>query len=586
MLALARRPPLDLASPRALALAELVTGRLRRPDRPLGSSCGCRDLGRRHCVDHLLPVQAWALWEAPLAGGLLAPIGVGGGKTILDILAACVMPDCRVAALLIPPGLLEQFVAEYLAAREHFVVPSLILPPGDPRGWISRGRPALHVVPYSRFSRAEATDLLERLRPDLVLADEAHNLKNREAVRTARVLRYFAAYPEARLCAWSGSITSRSIADFAHLAAFALGDGSPLPLDPEEVQAWAAAVDPSDWPAPAGALRALCAPNESVRDGVRRRVLETRGVVSASSGAAAASVVLRERRAPAIPDELSRMIADLRAGWVRPDGEELVEALAVARCARELDCGFYYRWRFPGRPDPRDVDAWFAARKAWHRELREKLRDRAPHMDSPLLCAKAAIRAYQGDAGESYSGDLPVWRAETWPRWRDLRDSVQHETEVVWVSRYLANDAAEWATRSRGIVWYEHDAFGRAVAEAAGVPLHGGGPGAEAAIRAEKGDRSIAASIRSHGVGRDGLQYLFAEQLVANPPAGGDAWEQLLGRLNRVGQAADEVVTHVYRHTDEMRAAIDSALEYAKYIQGVTGNCQKLLAADCEFAWR
>lgn len=597
VLALARRPPVDLASPRAEALVEIMTERLRRSDRPPGAPCGCAALGRR-CIDRLLPAQAWALWEAPLgggggggagAGGLLAPIGVGHGKTGLDVMVATVIPNCKLAALLVPPGLVEQFVAEYLAWSEHFAVPSLVVSGTNgvaDRGWIHAGRPVLHLISYARFSRAEATDLLDRLAPDLVIADEAHALRHRSAARTARVLRYFASRPETRLCAWSGTVTSRSIRDFAHLAAFALGEGSPLPLDPDEVDRWAAAVDPSEWPAPPGALRRLTAPGEGAREALRRRQVETAAFVSTTSSVAGASIVLRERRAPPVPTDVRKKIADLRASWTRPDGEEFVEALAVARCARELACGFFYRWRFPGKPDPRDVEAWFAARKAWHRELREVLRDARPHMDSPLLCAKAAIRAY---ADPEYSGDLPTWRAASWPAWRDLRDTVAHETEAVWVDRWLARDAAEWAAGTRGIVWYEHDAFGRAVAEegeARGVdlPVHGGGEGAEEAIRAVDGTRSIVASIRSHGVGRDGLQLLFAEQLVANPPASGDAWEQLLGRLHRQGQAADEVVAHVYRHTVEMAEAIDRAVETAKYIEGITGNRQKLLAADVEWA--
>lgn len=573
---LERRPPLDLASTRGAALVELMTGRLRRPN----VKCGCASLGRHRCIDRLLPAQAWALYEAGLAGGLLAPIGVGHGKTLLDILVALVVPDCRVAALLIPPGLVAQFAAEYLAAREHFQVPSLVLP-GGAGGHIAPGRPALHVVPYSRFSREEMTDYLERLRPDLIIADEAHALKNAGSVRTGRFLRYFAAHPETRLCAWSGSLTSRSIQDFAHLSAFALGDGSPLPLDPDEVKAWASAVDPSDWPAPPGALRRLAAGAEDVRDAVARRIVETRGVVATRGSVTGASIVLRERRPPAMPEELSGLIRDLHASWTRPDGEELVLALDVARCARELACGFYYRWRFPGDPPRAIVEEWRAARKAWHCELREKLKSPEPHLDSPLLCAKAAIRHAAG-----YVGDLPTWESRAWARWRDVRDTVRHETEAVWVSDYLVRDAAAWASRARGIVWYDMDAFGRAVAESAGLPLHSGGADAEARIRAERGDRSIIASIRSHGTGRDGLQYLFAEQLVANPPSSGDAWEQLLGRLHRQGQRADEVVTHVYRHTADLRDALDRALELAKFIEGITTSQQKLLAADVEFDWR
>lgn len=616
ILATPRRMPIDLKSSRAQALVEIMTERLRRPDRPRGAQCGCLELGRRRCIDTLLAPQAWALWEASLVGGLLAPLGVGSGKTLLNILTALVVPDCKVAVLLLPPGLVGQLRNEYLAVREHFIVPSIVLPRDG--GFISPGRPVVHVVPYSQFSREESTALLEQLAPDLILADEAHALKDKKSVRTGRVFRYFETHPEARLCCWSGTITSRSILDFAHLSTFALGAASPLPIDPSELHMWAAAIDPSDWKADPGALMRLAESGEDVLKAVSRRILETEGVVSTGSASScAASIVIRERKPPAIPPRLRTLITDLHKTWTRPDGEEIIEALPLAACARQLACGFYYRWRFPGKPTGDAVESWFAARKAWRKELREKLKNPAPHMDSPKLLKNAAVRYYASadcthewatvvevdedastdeDRGEPeeaircvhckrIQGDekLPTWASEAWPAWRDVKDTIKHETEAVWVDDYLVKDAAVWAAKHRGIVWYDYRAFGQAVAKAAGLSLHGGGANAEARILAERGDKSIVASIKSHGTGRDGLQFYFTEQLVPNPLSDGKGWEQLLGRLHREGQDADEVVTYVYRHTSDMRDAIDKAIGLCKYVEGIMTTNQKLLSANCEW---
>lgn len=599
ILRLPRRPPVTADSPRAKALIELMSDRLRRPDRPLGSACGCAALGRKRCIDTFQFTQAWALYEAPLAGGLLAPIGVGAGKTLLDVLMAMVMPDCKTAVLFVPPGLVGQLEAEYLAIREHFRVPSIVFPNGA-AGYYVAGAPVVHVMPYSRFSRGEATAYLENLCPDLALGDEIHNFKNAGAVRTGRFLRFFADHPETRLCGWSGSITSKSIEDFAHIVAFALGRGSPLPLDPHVVASWATAVDPSDWPAPLGALRRVCVDFgvDDVRAAIHRRLVETRGVVSTTSaGSCDASIYLRERTSAKMPKTLRTMISDVRETWCRPDGEEFVEALEIANCVRQLACGFYYRWRFPGKPSAELVDEWFAARKAYNKERREKLKNPQPHLDSPELLENAAER-YRTDyrcgatcAGHdargrsrcTLAGHLPTWASETWDRWRQVEHKVKHETEVIWVDDYLVRDAAEWAKTHRGVVWYEHTAFGQAVAKLAGVPLHAGGKDAEAKIRAEKGHTSIVAAWKSHGTGRDCLQWVFSEQLVANPPADGALWEQLLGRLHRLGQEADEVWADVYRHVEEFRDPLDRALRYAKYIQGITGNAQKLLVSNVEW---
>ena len=200
-----------------------------------------------------------------------------------------------------------------------------------------------------------------------------------------------------------------------------------------------------------------------------------------------------------------------------------------------------------------------------------------------MLLAKAAIRYYK-----RYDGPLPVWQSLTWREWRDVRELVKPQSEAVWIDDYLAADAADWGKKNRGIVWYQHTAFGLKVAELSGLPLHRGGPGAGELIAAERGDRSIVASINAHGEGRDGLQFLFRQQLVANPPesraTGGAAkWEQLLGRLHREGQTADEIDTYMYRHTSEMREAWDRARELAGYVVGTIGTYQKLLT--CSWTW-
>lgn len=581
VLSLPRRPPLDLGSPRARALVEIMTTRLRRPDRPHdGSACGCAALGRR-CVSELLPAQAWALWEAGLCGGLLGALAVGSGKTLVGVLAPRVLAGCRHAALLVPPGLVNQVVSEYLVYREHFRVPSLV---SGLDSWLAEpGAPVLRVVPYSRLSRPESTALLDELDLDAVVADEAHHLRGREAARTRRILRLFLRRPDTKLLAWSGTVTGKSLRDFAHLAALSLCEGSPLPLDPDEVERWAAAVDPSDWPAPAGELRKLVAATGATgaRDAVRVRLSETRGYVSTTSATScSASLVLRERRPPPAPPSVAEALADVRRTWTRPDGEELVEAVEVARVVREVASGFYYRWLFPGDPPAEVLDEWFAARRDWRRELRVKLSDAGPYMDSPHLCAAAAERARRGEVS---SETAPTWHSATWARWAAVKDRVEHTTEAVWLDRWLARDAAAWARgASSGVVWYVHDAFGKAVAEAANLRAYSGGDDGD--LRAEiAAGRPIVLSLRAYGTGFDGLQRTYRRALVTNLPSSGDAWEQLVGRLHRQGQEADEVSFEVYRHEPEVAAALDKALTQAKYVEGVTGSRQRLLSADVEW---
>ena len=66
-------------------------------------------------------------------------------------------------------------------------------------------------------------------------------------------------------------------------------------------------------------------------------------------------------------------------------------------------------------------------------------------------------------------------------------------------------------------------------------------------------------------------------------PSSGDGCEQLLGRLHRIGQDADEVNTWTYRHVKEFRDGIDKAIEQARFLKATLGSDQKLLVATIEW---
>lgn len=576
--------PRRVLDPKSPAAAEKWTTILKRP-RPV--PCDCRERWG-FCIRALKPIQGWGLEDAAAVSGELGLIGVGHGKTGLGILLPMVVPNCKVAVLFIPPDLRGQFARDFAQWAVHFRVPNLA---GG--RYFTPGLPVLHVVAYSELSSAAATDLLRKISPDLVIADEAHNLKRRESARTKRFLRYFSERPETRLVAMSGTLTKKSLKDYAHLSERALREGSPLPLHWPAVEEWATAIDPEapgTFAAPIGALRRLCAVGESAREGFRRRLVETPGVVATEASALDTSLVIHERKV-ALPADVTNALAGVRATWQRPDGEELTDGLAKANVCRQLASGFYYRWIWPrGEPEP-VIRAWLEARADWHREVREKLHTAREYMDSPLLLARAAIRWHDGFREVLEDGrtvDHPphtrhrlTWQSEAWPRWRELKDTAEPQTEAVWISDFLAQDAAAWARDSRGVVWYEHAAFGQRVATLAGLPLFGPGREASDAIILETGKCSVIASVRAHGTGKNLQQW--ADMLVANPMADGGAWEQMLGRLHRIGQQADEVTATIYRHTPETAEAFDKAVGYARYIQETTGQPQKLLFASRTF---
>lgn len=564
-------------------------------------NCRCKEFypNRKnpHC-DELLPTQAWALYEGAQVGGLLGPIGVGHGKTLLDILMAMVVEGVKTALLLLPSPLKKQFLeVDWHYYGQHWKVPNLA---GSSVYYT--GRPFLHVLSFPEVSNPKNTELLEKLGADLIIVDEAHNLRNTTAARTKRFNRYLEEHPHVKLTCWSGTLTDKSIKDFSKLSEYALGDNSPVPLHWPTVEEWASALDPSDNPNPPGHLVKLG--GETPLAGLRARINATEGVISSGDKASCQASLIINERPVKIPFIVQGALAkfDSKAkeeAWQRPDGEELVDALSAARCARELSCGFYYRWHWPrinGQPQQvKVIERWLEARKNWRKEMRSKLKTGREHMDSPMLVTRAAIRWQKGyvhverdeKTGKilgrteypphTKRGPMPTWDSEFWPQWEELHDTAHPENEAVWLDDFLVEDSLAWLAEGPGLLWYEFNAFASRLLEkgrSAGLTFAGPGSAGSNVVLGLRGTERVVASIRAHGTGRN-LQ-CFARNLVANPPSSGGAWEQLLGRTHRQGQEADEVICDVYRHTESFRNAVASAHELSDYIQGAFGATQRL----------
>ena len=535
---------------RDLPLIDL-TPELRRPEalRSGRSPCPGCDLCRNGDPSLRL-IQSQALQEAREVGGEGAPIGVGFGKAGVSLLLATVMGSQK-TVLMLPANLREQLEDRDLPMwSRHFLVKTNVI----------------HVVTYSTLSTAKSADVLDLLQPDLIVCDEAHNLRHRSAARTKRFLRYLNKHPQTRLVVMSGTMTNNSLHDYAHLFEHALKQGSPLQLHFPTLSSWAAAIDVSDMPTDMGELRRLCNPGEHVREGFQRRLRDTPGVVATSAGAmddASCSLIIQERKVE-IPENVQALLTKLRnkgeGGWCRPDGEELEDALAFNRVAKQMASGFYYRWVWPTCPICQGVRAlpntircaicrghgvvkdfdWMERRGNWHKAMRSFLSHAAkPGMDSPLLLAQAAATGR--------------WDEPTWGPWAEVKHKDMPPVETVWIDPFLVNDAVKWGKEVGGIIWYEHGAIGRKIAEVSGFPLFGPGKEASTALLAEsmrvlkKGEQAptIICSIKAHGTGKN-LQN-WNRSLWTSTPSSGSVLEQLIGRCHRPGQKADEVIVELYR---------------------------------------
>ena len=464
----------------------------------------------------LRDVQALALHDIGICGGGFLPVGVGEGKTLISLLVAYVLGAKR-PLLLLPASLVEKTNRDRSAAEEHWLVPN-----------------HLRLFSYDMLGRTQSAAELETYKPDLIICDEVHRLKNKRAAVTRRVARWMHDHPSTMFVGMSGTIMRKSLHDFAHILRWALKDKAPVPRTEQELDEWASALDetPEGGPPGAeltkldvGALSALCPTQpptlENVRRGFRSRLVETPGVV-ATAGAAErvdCSLYIRAHLLKVQP-VTERHFATLRGLWETPDGWPLSQGVDVWRHARELALGFHYVW------DPRPPKPWMDARKDWSSFVRAVL-STSRTLDSELQVAHAVSVGKIDDEGRLL-------------RWQQIRDTFTPNTIAVWHDTSALEYCAAWAKRP-GIVWTEHAFFAERLSKETGIPYFGeSGFSSDGVYIEDAPNGPIIASIRANKDGKN-LQHKWSRNLIVSPPEGWDVWQQCIARTHRPGQKADEV---------------------------------------------
>ena len=487
----------------------------------------------------LFGLQASAIREAHDFGGLFGPIGVGEGKALITLLTPIVCGAKR-PLLLVPAQLRDQTLRKVIPEMsKHFQM-----------------HPNLRVVGYSELGLIQNEKLIEDFDPDMILADEVHYLKNPKAGCTKRVDRHMTAKPETTFIALSGTAAKHSIMDYWQILKWCLGEENmPLPNGYYEVQQWADALDARVKKAAKrkpGALVKLCANGENPRQGYRRRLTETPGIIATAESELGVSLRVMERKCK-MPKDLNEVIEKMRRDWVTPSGEIIMEAAELWRHTRSLVCGFYYKW------DPTPPKGWLRARKAWGQYVTHRLRHNRKGLDTELQVWNEC------ESGERTSAE--------WLVWAEWKAKFKENSVPVWLDDYLVRWAADWLDKNDGIAWVEQIAFGRALAEFSGYRYYGAG--ADDIVDASG---PIIASIAAHGTGKNLQQW--CKSLVTCPPTSGDTWEQLLGREHRKGQLADLVTYEVPQHSKHFVEAMRKAVIDATFLADGLTKTQRLLYCD------
>lgn len=501
----------------------------------------------------LRAVQATGLAELSIAGGLVGAMRVGAGKTLLTILAPLELRAAR-PLMLQPAGLIPKTREEWAQYAADWKVP-----------------PLCPMMSYESLARENQAEYLDDYVPDAIIADEVQGLANLETSAASRVRRYLRDHPACRFVGVSGTLTDRSLTDYAHIVQWALREGCPLPREWAALKSWADALD-AGATGSLGAMRDWSDTREGCRVVFRDRLKATAGFVATSDrptrrvGKKVEPVplsLLRWRYDP--PDKVKGFLASVRHDYELPDGQTIPDAIAMTRHCYTVALGYWNRWRYP---PPRE---WAEARSGWHEWCRHIIRHfRRVHVDTEEQCRN---RLLDGTITEYPDATRAA------ERWLAIRGSFTPEVEAVWFSRDPAKAIKRWTDEAPGIVWYEHRAIGEALT-ALGLRVYGQQGTTQCgtyALRSEDGRRSVAASVRSSGKGLN-LQ-AFHRNLILEPASSGKRNEQMLGRTHRDGQT-EHVIAYYYIASPSHSDWIGRAHTRARYQADTLGQDQKLLYAD------
>ena len=520
----------------------------------------------------LRPIQGLALAELCRVGGGFCPLNAGEGKTLISLLAPTFVKAKR-PLLIVPASLVKKTRREFRELARH---------------WQCIHPDRYEIVSYETLSRANASarldsqgrvirpGLLESLRPDLIVFDEVHKVKNRKAAVTRKVSRFLREHTGVRVLAMSGTATKRSLKDYSHVARWCLQSNSPVPITDQDLEAWSAAIDEKVAAfarVKPGALRLFDSKIDRddtgdenltrVRNAFRERLTQTPGVIASQNGALGTSLQLHPWAA-SDSDVIDQAFERLRTEWCTPDGADFSDPIALWRHARELALGLYYRW------NPAPPEEWRAARKAWNSCCREILKTNKRHLDSELQVVRAVALGLYPEATQP----LADWRAI-----KNVYDPEKNK-EAVWICSSAIDAAKRWLGEHTGIVWTEHTEFAKALAQATGLAYYGqkGEDAKGRPIEEHPANQSLIASVQSNSTGRN-LQK-WSKNLIMSAPPNGAQWEQLLARTHRPGQEEDEVQTWLYESCWEAVAGIHQARRDSSYVQSSVGQAQRLCYAD------
>lgn len=556
-------------------------------------------------------------------GSYLAPVPVGGGKTGLAYVTAklAYRAGHRVILLVVPSNLVPQMKKKSLPwwrQRIQMDVPFHFLHGMNKRARARAAKvktPGCYIAPFSMLSSEDGHEILSELNPTLVIFDEVHFLARFSAARSRRFRTYMREH-EPTVCAMSGTLSNRSIKDWAHISDWTLGSRSPVPQEFDSIETWdnivksysnqaihqEVEVDPSplyplvNWANSHFPGVALPESREGVQRAFRLRMKTAPGVIVSETYEYGAPIYFANLEVEKPSEKLDDLAKQVDEQWVAPTGDEISHGMHKWRWLYELSSGFYHDLRWPKIDNAEVLErsqiAW-EVEQIYNKQLREFFAGRhRPGLDTPKLVGQSF---YQH--GNEFVKKPELYDA--WLCWKAILDDgeiVERESVPVWVDDYKVRGVAQWVAQLKaesknkpygGLVWaYHKTVLSRISAHLRELghdvlTAYAGDTFNNALTDENNARKIVVASIAAHGTGKE-LQYM-SNVLTVEWPRSASKVEQMIGRAHRPGQEVDDFVHHSMHKTESDWLNLAASLVDAVYQRRVMGVAQKVLDGDWLF---
>ena len=607
-------------------------------------------VSRYYCPDGAIrfyPEQVKAMMQYDHGnGGLVAPMAVGTGKTLVSVLIAneaYSRKGQKKILLMNPPNLIDQLRdTELPFYRKHISI-------NVPFYWLAgqsagkrmllanSGKAGCYVVSYSLLSGASGAEIIDAIKPDLIIGDEIHSIASANV--SARGRRFKAAVKKyaPSLVGLSGTITKKSPRDYHFLVVNAIHENSFMPRPTNISEEWAKIIDcnasgidefhTNAAPQP-GPIKPLIEwaqknwpeekwPNNLIgfRKAYNRRMETCPGVVASGGEELGVSLSLNNIESKGHSyttkivneeskgwEHLQTLVKQLVTQWIAPNGDEIDHAMHLWKWRYELEgFGFYNNlfWPAPEKIADRKkisiADAEYRLalsqrhhelKQDYHKQLRYWIKHRGKTgMDTPFLIGGDMSRNQGKHVGK-----------ELYSAWKDMKDAefegmIEREKEVVRVCDFRVNKIVEWAKwwhkerpGKAAIIWYKNIGVAEWLREKfieADLPMLycNAGPHGKANLEDRKqGDKFAIASISSYNKGLN-LQYHHDAEMFSQWCREAHIAQQAIGRVHRNEQKSDECQIFRSCESEFDKVLFASCLNDAAYIHQ-TSQKQKLMYAD------